>query len=71
MSLVHTDLQIEGLNMLVPAFEADGKWSNEERRHIKVMLIQTKATLEMNMDTMTELRATAERVLERLAEIAE
>jgi len=69
MSLVHTDLQIEGLNMLVPAFEADGKWSNEERRHVKVMLIQTKSTLEMNMETMTDLRATAERVLERLAEI--
>ena len=71
MSLIHSDLQIEGLYMLVPAFEADGKWSNEERRHIKVMLIQTKGSLQMNMDAMTELHATAERVLERLAEIAE
>ena len=71
MELIHTDLQIRGLNMLVAAFEADSKWTNEERRQIKVMLIQTKGTLEMNMDTMTELRATAERVLERLAEMAE
>ena len=57
--------------MLVPEFEADSMWTNEERRQIKVMLIQTKGTLEMNMETMAGLRATAERVLERLAEIAE
>lgn len=71
VSLLHTDFQIEGLNMLVPAFEADGRWSNEERRHIKVMLMQTKGTHEMIMETMTDLRATAEKVLERLVELAE
>jgi hypothetical protein len=71
MSLMHTDLQIEGVLTLVPAFEADGKWSNEERRHIKGMLLEMKGTLEMITETMTELRATAERVLERLAEITE
>lgn len=69
-SLIHTDIQIGGLYMLVPAFEADGKWSDEERRHIKIMLINMMGTLEMNMETQTELRATAEKVLERLAEIA-
>ena len=71
MSLIHTDLQIEGVFTLVPAFEADGKWSKEERRHIKGMLMETKGTLEMITETMTELRATAESVLERLAETAE
>lgn len=69
MSLIHTDIQIGSLYMLVPAFEADGKWSNEERRHIKIMLMNMVATLEMNMETQTELRATAQRVLERLAEM--
>jgi hypothetical protein len=71
MDLMHTDLQFAGLNMVIPAFEADNKWTNEERRQIRDMLIQTMGTLEINMDTMIELRATAERVLERLAEIAE
>lgn len=70
-SLIHTDIQIGGLYMLVPAFEADGKWSDEERRHIKTMLIHMMTTLEMNMETQKELRATAETVLERLDEIAQ
>ena len=43
----------------------------QERRHNKGMLMETKGTLEMITETMTELRATAESVLERLAEIAE
>jgi hypothetical protein len=71
MDLMHTDLQIAGLHMVIPAFEADNKWTNEERRQIRDMLIQTMGTLELNMNTITELRATAEKVLERLAEIAE
>jgi len=71
MDLQHTDLQIAGLYLVVPAFEADNKWTDEERRQIRDMLILTMGTLQLSMDTMIELRATAERVLERLAEIAE
>ena len=69
MELIHTDLQINGLDMLVPAFEADSKWTDEERRHMKVMLTQTKGTLRMNMTTMVELRTTAERIVVRLTEL--
>jgi hypothetical protein len=70
MELQHTNLQIDGLFMMVPAFVADGKWTSEERRETREMLIQTKFTLKPTMDTMTDLRATAEKVLERLAETA-
>jgi hypothetical protein len=69
--LQHTDLQIAGLYLVVPAFEADNKWTDEERRQIRDTLIVTMGSLKMSMDTMIELRATAERVLERLAEITE
>jgi hypothetical protein len=71
MDLQHTDFQIAGLYLVVPAFEADSKWTDEERRQIRDMLILTMGTLKLSMDTMIELRATAERVLERLAEITE
>jgi hypothetical protein len=71
MDLQHTDFQIAGLYLVVPAFEADSKWTDEERRQIRAMLILTMGTLKLSMDTMIELRATAERVLERLAEITE
>ena len=71
MDLMHTDLQFGGLNMVIPAFEADNKWTNEERRQIRDMLIQAMGTLELNMNAIIELRATAEKVLERLAEIGE
>ena len=71
VSLMHTEQQIHGLQMLVPEFEADSIWTNEERRQIKIMLIQLKGTLEMIMETMAEQRANAERVLERLDEIAQ
>jgi len=71
MDLMHTDLQIVSLHMVIPAFEADNKWTNEERRQIRDILIQSMGTLELNMNAITELRATAEKVLERLAEIAE
>jgi hypothetical protein len=71
MDLQHTDFQIAGLYLVVPAFEADSKWTDEERRQIRNMLILTMGTLKLSMDTMIELRATAERVLERLAEITE
>ncbi|MEM7277258.1 MAG: hypothetical protein AAF385_03960 [Pseudomonadota bacterium] len=71
MDLQHTDLQIAGLYLVVPEFEADNKWTDEERRQVRDMLIQTMGTLELSMDAMIELRATAERVLERLAELAE
>lgn len=71
VSLMHTEQQIHGLQMLVPEFEADSMWTNEERRQIKVMLIQMKGTLEMIMETMAEQRANAERVLERLDELVQ
>ena len=71
MDLMHTDLQIASLLMVIPAFEADNKWTNEERRQIRDMLIQAMGTLELNMNAIIELRATAEKVLERLAEIGE
>jgi len=71
MDLMHTDLHFAGLHMVIPAFEADNKWTNEERRQIRLMAIQTMGTLELNMNAITELRAAAEKVLERLAEIAE
>lgn len=69
VSLMHTEQQIHGLQMLVPEFEADSKWTNEERRQIKVMLIQMKGTLEMIMETMAAQRENAETVLGRLDEI--
>jgi len=57
--------------MMVPAFVADGKWTSEERREARQILSQTKLTPKLVTDTMTDLRETAEKVIERLTETAE
>lgn len=71
MELQHTKVQVEGLWRRVPAFKADGKWSVEERREIREMLVNVKYTLKLVMDTMVELRDTAESILERLDEVTQ
>ena len=71
MDLMHTDLQFAGLFVVIPAFEADNKWTNEERRQARDLVVQTMGTLELTATAISELRATAEKVLERLAELVE
>jgi hypothetical protein len=69
--LQHTKAQVEGMWRKVPEFKADGKWTIEERREIREILVNTKFTLKLVMDTMVELRATAEKVIERLDEVTQ
>lgn len=71
MELHHTNLQLNGPFMMVPAFLADGKWTSEERREARQVPSQTKLTLKLVTDTMTDLRETAEKVIERLTGTAE
>ena len=71
MELQHTKAQLDGLWRKVPEFKADGKWDIEERREIREILVTTKFTLKLVIDTMVELRATAEKVLERLGEVTQ
>jgi len=71
MELQHTQLMYGGVLRSVPAFEADGKWTNVERREIRELVAISKLTLEMSMETMTELRATASEVRSRLLELTE
>jgi hypothetical protein len=71
MELQYTKVKVEGLWRKVPEFKADGKWAIEERREIREILVNTKFPLKLLMDTMVELRATAENVLERLGEVTQ
>ena len=71
LELQHTNIQIDGLWKKVPTFKADGKWAIEERRETREMLVNSKATLRWVMDTMVELRDTAESIVERLQEVTQ
>ena len=71
LELQHTNVQIDGLWRKVPAFKADGKWAIEERRETREMLVNSKDTLKFVMDTMVELRDTAESILDRLHEVTQ
>lgn len=71
MELQYTNFQMEGLWSKIPEFKADGKWSIEERREIREVLANQKYPLKLVMDTMIDLRATAEKVLERLGEVTQ
>ncbi len=71
MEFQHTQLMHGGVLRSVPAFEADGKWTSEERREIRELVLISKLTLQMSIETMTELRATAGEVRGRLLELTE
>ena len=67
----HSQLQFFGYFRLIPAFNADEKWTNSERREISELLDISRSTLKLSLDTMEELRVTAEIILERLSELTE
>jgi len=69
MELQHEASLRSGFYRSVPAFAADGKWTSEERREIRDRLLHSKYSLELTMETMADLRATADEVLDRLLEL--
>ena len=71
MELQHGQILHSSIFRSVPAFAADEKWTSEERREIRALLVISKLSLNMSMDTMTELRATADEVLSRLLKLTE
>ena len=67
----HGQFQFSGYFRLIPAFNADGKWTILERREIRELLNISRITLKLSLDTMEDLRVTAEIILERLSELTE
>ena len=70
-NLQQTQFMSSALFRLLPAFEADNKWTILERREVSELLKIYRFSLKLSMDTMKELRATASEILERLAELTE
>ncbi len=71
MESQHTQLMQGSVLRSVPAFEADGVWTVEERRELRELALISKLTLQMSLETMKELRTTAGAVHGRLLELTE